>query len=193
MEPKEPLRNSIFIFLLIVLTQCNTRQSASLLSLNADSVAILTKEGSTYVNGNLFSGKLFTLYANKDTSEIRNYVDGKETGEWKEFYENKQLKEIRYFDNGKKQGKYVAWWENGKQKLEYNFLNDEYDGVCREWSSTGMLTKEMNYVAGHESGTERTWFDDGSVKSNYVIKNGRRYGLLGTKNCVNVTDSVFKK
>ena len=25
---------------------------------------------------------------------------------------------------------------------------------------------------------------------NYVIKNNRRYGLLGTKNCINVSDSI---
>ena len=28
-------------------------------------------------------------------------------------------------------------------------------------------------------------------KSNYFIKNDRRYGLLGTKNCENVSDSIF--
>jgi antitoxin component YwqK of YwqJK toxin-antitoxin module len=48
----------------------------------------------------------------------------------------------------------------------------------------------MNYEAGIEVGQQRQWYDDGSVRSNYVMKNGRRFGLLGTKNCINVKDSL---
>jgi hypothetical protein len=35
------------------------------------------------------------------------------------------------------------------------------------------------------------WYDNGKVKSNYRIIEGRRFGLLGTKNCINVSDSIF--
>jgi antitoxin component YwqK of YwqJK toxin-antitoxin module len=51
----------------------------------------------------------------------------------------------------------------------------------------------MNYVMGHESGAQQQFYTDGKIKANYTIIDGRRYGLLGTKNCVNVSDSIFKQ
>jgi len=51
----------------------------------------------------------------------------------------------------------------------------------------------MNYKNGYEDGRQEQYYDNGKVKANYIMMSGRRYGLLGTKNCVNVTDSVFKK
>ena len=81
--------------------------------------------------------------------------------------------------------------ENGNIKFEFHFKDDEYEGICRTWNNKGILTQESNYVAGHEEGAQKAWYDNGKVRSNYVIKAGRRYGLLGTKNCKNVSDSVF--
>jgi antitoxin component YwqK of YwqJK toxin-antitoxin module len=51
----------------------------------------------------------------------------------------------------------------------------------------------LNYQKGHEEGEQKWWYDNGKIKANYIIKDGRRYGLLGTKNCINVSDSIFKK
>ena len=159
---------------------------------NIYGVDIKTYQGITYIRDTAFSGVLYGLFpATKDTMLIKNYVKGRENGEWKEFYENKTLKEIRYFVGGKKEGQYLAWWQNGNKKLDYSFQNNEYQGTCKEWNMQGLLIKEANYEAGHELGTQKTWYDNGKIKANYVIINGRRYGLLGTKNCKNVSDSIF--
>ena len=48
----------------------------------------------------------------------------------------------------------------------------------------------MNYIKGKEVGRQQLWYDDGGVRSNYVMLNNRRYGLLGTKNCVNISDEI---
>jgi hypothetical protein len=29
------------------------------------------------------------------------------------------------------------------------------------------------------------WWENGLIRANYVVKNGRRYGLIGLKLCVN--------
>ena len=47
----------------------------------------------------------------------------------------------------------------------------------------------MNYYNGKEQGSQKVWYNNGKIKSNYVVKDGRRYGLLGTKNCTNVKDT----
>ena len=51
--------------------------------------------------------------------------------------------------------------------------------------------EEFNYKMGREFGSQKVWYLDGKIKSNYIIKNNRRYGLLGTKNCTNVSEEVF--
>ena len=55
----------------------------------------------------------------------------------------------------------------------------------------GKLIEELNYLYGYENGSQKVWYLNGKIKSNYVIKNSRRFGLLGTKNCVNTSEEVF--
>ncbi len=152
------------------------------------------KSGLLIINNHPFTGTLYTLFpGTSDTATLENYQQGKEDGEWKKFYASKKIKETRYFKQGQKIGEYRVWWENGKQQLDYFFDKDEYQGTCQEWNEKGFLNKRMHYVKGHEQGREQWWYDNGKVKANYIILAGRRYGLLGTKNCINVSDSVFKK
>jgi antitoxin component YwqK of YwqJK toxin-antitoxin module len=164
------------------------------ITINSTNNNLKLQNGVMYLGDKLFTGNIFSLYTGSaDTAEITGYKEGREHGIWKKFYEHGLLKEKREFTDGMKTGEYFAWWENGQQQLHYLFKNDEYEGTCREWNSTGSLVKEMNYKKGHEEGPQRWWYDNGKIKANYVITDGRRYGLLGTKNCINVSDSVFKK
>jgi antitoxin component YwqK of YwqJK toxin-antitoxin module len=167
------------------------RENASVLLVSADKLKSVN--GTIYYDDKLFTGTAYSLFpGSKDTAEISSFNNGKEHGTWRRFYESGLKKAQREFNNGNKTGEYLTWWENGKQQLHYQFNNDEYEGVCREWNSEGLLVKEMNYKKGHEEGQQRWWYDNGKIKANYVISDGRRYGLLGTKNCVNVSDSIFK-
>jgi antitoxin component YwqK of YwqJK toxin-antitoxin module len=125
-----------------------------------------------------------------DTASVIFHLNGLEHGEWRKYYPSGQLMEKRYFNKGVKVGVMKNWWENGQLQSEYHFNNGEYDGTCREWNVGGLLIREMNYENGYEQGSQKQWYDNGSYRSNYVIRDGRRYGLLGTKNCVNVSDSL---
>ena len=157
-----------------------------------------TNEGIRYVNGLVhhnnrpFTGTVLTYYpATRDTAEVARYRAGREDDTWRKYYETGELMEERSYTQGKKTGDYLALWPNGNRKLHYRFKDDEYEGTCREWNESGRLVQEMNYVKGHEEGSQKMYYDNGKIRSNYTIIAGRRYGLLGTKNCVNVTDSVF--
>lgn len=157
-----------------------------------DDINLFTKGGITTLNDSIFSGVVIGFHPeSKDTASIRSFVNGKEDGVWKQFYESGNLKESRFFAAGKKTGEYHLWWENGTEKAIYRFENDEYEGESREWNPEGRLIRVMNYKAGYEEGLQQLWYDNGKIKANYQIINGRRFGLLGTKNCVNVKDSIF--
>ncbi|MEJ8818706.1 toxin-antitoxin system YwqK family antitoxin [Lacibacter sp. H407] len=199
MERPVQLHNKIILlYLTISLFGCSTEKKkkeepVSNLFLNMTDARISNRIGIIYFNDQLFSGVVYSLYpSTTDTAASASYLNGKEHGRWVKYYTDGKLFEQRSFDNGKKTGVLETWWPNGTKQTYYLFTNDEYEGTCREWSSDGLLVKEMNYHKGHEEGKQKWWYDNGKIKANYIIKQGRRYGLLGTKNCMNVSDSIFK-
>lgn len=109
----------------------------------------------------------------------------------KKYYPNKQLMEIREFRNNMKNGKQIAYWDNGNMRFEFTAIDDAYEGELKEWDYNGHLFHLGHYKKGQEEGVQKLWYDNGKIRANYVILNGRRYGLLGTKNCKNVSDSIF--
>jgi antitoxin component YwqK of YwqJK toxin-antitoxin module len=192
--PVRFLYNMLSVSILFLFYGCGVHKPVEQKKISITNPGLKRANDIVLYNGMPFTGTVYTLYpGTTDTAIISNYHHGKEDSEWKKFYEKGKLKEKREFDKGRKTGNYIAYWDNGKKQLEYTFKDDEYEGCCREWNRNGMLIKEMNYKKGHEEGSQKVFYDNGNIRSNYMIMNGRRFGLLGTKNCVNVSDSVFKK
>ncbi|CAN5332074.1 hypothetical protein BH09BAC2_BH09BAC2_07760 [soil metagenome] len=192
---EHPALLPIKFIILIFFCSCNAavKETSALPMANSVHAQITNSNGIILSKGKPFTGVLFTLYPEtSDTAAIQQFENGKEDGEWRKYYPDRSIKEIREFLNGYKTGMCRAWWPNGKKMFESRFLNDEYEGAYLEWNMNGLLIKKMNYIAGHEEGNQQWWYDNGKIKANYIIKNGRRFGLLGTKNCVNVSDSIFK-
>ena len=109
----------------------------------------------------------------------------------KKYYENKQLMEYREFRNNMKNGTQIAYWDNGNKRFEYWAKNDAIEGELKEWDYNGKLFHLAHFKNGQEEGEQKLWYENGKIRANYVIIRGKRYGLLGTKNCKNVSDSIF--
>ncbi|MHA8087012.1 toxin-antitoxin system YwqK family antitoxin [Aquirufa sp. Wall-65K1] len=168
-------------------------QSDEEIMVNATQAKTAWVSGRMNVNQQVYTGAIFQIFPNtRDTASIEHYVNGLEDGIWRKYYPSGQLFEIRTYDHGKKTGTYEAWWENGKRMRVFEFENDEYQGLCREWNSEGQLIREMHYDKGHEQGAQKMFYDNGKIRSNYLVLEGRRYGLLGTKNCRNISEKVFR-
>lgn len=90
---------------------------------------------------------------------------------------------IRTYRDGKEEGVHRGWWPNGARKFEYHYHNGIAEGPQREWFDDGNPYTEFNYVAGHESGLQRMWTSYGKLRANYIIRDGRRYGLIGAMGC----------
>ena len=147
------------------------------------------REDTLYYQAKKYSGYAYQLYDARDTALLFGYVDGLEAGAIKKWYPNRQLQELRYYAAGKKNGVHTGWWENGNKKFEFTIVDDFYEGNFKEWNHTGRLIKDFNYVHGQEQGSEKLWWDDGNIRANYVIDNGKKYGLVGLKICRNLYDS----
>lgn len=145
-----------------------------------------------FLNGEKYNGFLYQLSPNgKDTLSIEGFKNGLLSGISKKWFANGQLMEERYFLNGKKNGQQTAYWQNGLKRFEFIAKNDAYEGELKEWGNTGYLYHVGHYVNGQEEGAQKMWYENGKLRANYVILQGKRYGLLGTKNCKNVSDSIF--
>lgn len=153
---------------------------------------IWVKNDTVFMNDKKYSGFICQLYpGTKDTAFIEGYYSGLLSGVCKKWYPNKQLTEERKYTEGKKNGRQLSYWENGKKRFEFIAKNDAYEGELKEWAFDGKLIHLANFVNGQEEGPQQMWYDNGKIRANYVIIKGKRYGLLGTKNCKNVSDSIF--
>jgi antitoxin component YwqK of YwqJK toxin-antitoxin module len=173
---------------------CSGKRLPEIKWYDESSIYLQDNAGVYQVDGKAFSGIVYSLNeSGKDTVAVASFVNGLGDGEWRSYYSNGQLKEKRYFTKGKKEGVLEGWWANGQKRLLYHFKDGEYEGNCRDWNDKGLLVSNMTYRKGYEDGLQQQFYESGKVKANYMMLDGRRYGMLGTKNCVNVSDSIFKK
>ena len=193
--------NKFLILLLIFFSSCKNEEKKISVSNELKKVPLVYKDASNYLfemhqdtlyfNNKKFSGIQYYLYKQGDTAFVKPCLNGLEEGITKKWYFNKQIAEERLYIDGKKEGIHKGWWENGNKKFEFAVSNDEYTNEFKEWNSNGLLVKHFHYKNGQENGSQKLFYENGKIKANYVIMNGKRYGLLGTKNCKNVSDSIF--
>ena len=187
----EQYLNRCSALFLLVIFGCIDLDSKEVKSFNVEIFDFNSKNGIFFKNKTPFTGRVFKLHENGlDTVYIQSYFKGVKNGQFVRFYPKNRIFEKRNYIKGKKEGIHIGYWEDGSLAFEYNLKDDEYNGSLKEWNRNGQIIKSFNYVNGYENGSQKLWFDNGEVRSNYVIKNNRRYGLLGTKNCINVSDSI---
>ena len=106
------------------------------------------------------------------------------------WHDNGRLAEERGFVNGRESGVHRGWWPTGDAHFVYGYRDGLLEGLSREWYPSGALWREQHYSAGHEDGLQRLYWEDGRVRASYVVRDGRRYGLMGAKGCVTKADSA---
>jgi len=145
-----------------------------------------TEKGIFYHHGRPFTGLRMTQFGDGSVQHKTPFRRGLKHGLDSAWYPNGQVKYARMYAMGKKAGVHSMWYDNGVLKSLGTYQNDFYQGNLKEWYPDGNLYRDFNYVDGQEAGLQQMWKSDGRIKANYVVRQGRRYGLTGVKNCVNV-------
>ncbi|MFY0625773.1 MAG: hypothetical protein JXR07_05745 [Reichenbachiella sp.] len=155
-----------------------------------DSTGLELNNGVLYLNGTKFTGK---VYSNSNIRKETNYEKGRKNGLDKRWFPDGSLASERYYSNGLKTGLHRSWWENNKLKFEYHF-NDQgqYHGSITEWYQNGQLAKQFHYINGQEDGPQKLFNPDGKIKANYEVVDGERFGLIGLKKCMTVTNAELE-
>ena len=184
-RPAQLVIKIIMLFFFLSLS-CN-RPNKELRIHYSDSDLNLFKSTVTYQDKPL-SGMVFQNFEGSSTVySTQTYRNGQKNGVWKKYFPSGRLKEVRKYKMGKKEGDFIGYFSNGAHNFIFQFTDGEYNGTNKIWTINGILIEESNFKNGYEDGAQKRWYNNGKVKSNYIIKNNRRYGLLGTQNCVNVS------
>lgn len=185
------MRIHLKYILLLLFFSCREKNTKNQFVLK-DSNGITTVCDIVYYNKQPYNGILLELDpVTGDTLSSQQFSNGQMHGISRKWYANHQLMEFREYKNGRKNGKQIAFWPNGNKRFEFTAKMDACEGEMKEWSINGHLFHLAHYVNGQEEGSQKMWYENGKIRANYVIINGKRYGLLGTKNCRNVSDLIF--
>ena len=150
---------------------------------NYDTALQKTAVGWIY-RGQLFNGYLIESGIDGRILYKLPVINGKEEGEATGWYNTGEKLLARHFRNGNKEGRFEQWWPNGKYRYLFNYTNDQLNGQQLVYYPNGQKRLESNYLHGKEEGIQRSWNQQGSLISNYTIKNNKLYGVIRVKSCM---------
>jgi antitoxin component YwqK of YwqJK toxin-antitoxin module len=173
------------LIVLLVLGACQEKTGVPTIEIPANDTTLVVKEGILFAQNNPYSGFIIDKYPSGILASKNGYLNGKLEGIQEKWFENGTKKELRWYANNHKIGKHEGWYANGQKRFEYFIENDIPIKIHREWYPGGQLYTLFGYnKEGQPEGTQQMWFENGQIKANYVIKNGRRFGLFGAKGCM---------
>lgn len=149
-----------------------------------DDPSLVQMAGALMYEGVPFTGRLVAHHPDGSLQVATEYRDGLRDGTSQGWYANGQRSWTRSYDANREVGTHRGWWEDGGPRFVYRFEGGVLDGEALEWFPDGTMYRAFTYAAGKESGSQRMWYPDGSLRATYVVKDGRRYGLIGSKGCV---------
>ena len=192
------IKNIVFIipFFLLVTSSCteNTARENNL----PKTYAVLISDTSLHlINGILFykdqqpfTGELKEDWANGNLKTAEVFLNGKQHGLSETFYWDGKKESTRWYSNGEKDSIHTGWWENGNKKYEYHFQHGAYNGMFTEWYESGKIIQQVMYARGEEL-YGKGWRENGKLYMNFVMKEGRRYGLNNSNLCYGVKNQVL--
>jgi hypothetical protein len=132
--------------------------------------------------GQLFYGYVQTNFPTGKCQLLQSIYNGKSEGYTKEFFESGHPLSTRYYTAGEKDSVHIGWWDNGNIRFVYHFKNGNYHGSFEEFYTNGKPLKKILYNNGIDS-CGWGWRENGKPFMNYVLKDGRRFGLMNAQLC----------
>ena len=190
------INRRLTVLIVAVFAACSTSEEVAsdlvnpMEEVRAGSEELLRKGAVLFYRDAPLNGFVLDYYEDGNLKSKTTYIKGKKHGTSHHRYQNGSIKEIREYAENNKVGYHRGYWPNGNLKFTYHFKDGMHHGVAREWFVHGQMFKQFNFVEGREDGSQKMWTEDGAIRANYVVKDGRRYGLIGLKNCKSVSDET---
>ncbi len=159
---------SLISFLTLItffnIASCNLMPESKVVS-DTDAALTMTDDSLFYYQGNLFSGTIVAYHSNDNLKYSREYKEGKEDGTQKGFH------------------------FNGNLSYQYTSIKGKWQGEYQEYFPSGDIQIYKIYEDGKAIKT-RIRDINGKVLANYVWKNNRYFGYLGSSTCISVLNEI---
>ena len=178
------LRKILLAFFL--LSSCNVQDSPKIklhiFSITVSDTALHLINGELFYENQPFNGELKELWPNQKIKSLERYSNGKQQDLSETFYPNGDRESTRWYSKGEKDSVHMGWWENGNKKYEYHFSKGLYNGMFTEWYQSGKMIQQVMYANGKDL-YGKGWRENGKLYMNFVMKDGRRYGMNNSNLC----------
>ncbi|NOT76157.1 MAG: hypothetical protein HOP08_14615 [Cyclobacteriaceae bacterium] len=175
-------RTVCLLVMLLWMTHCSNTMSPGTTAVNKNNPELQQQGKFLMYHDKLFSGLVTEFY---ETGEIRSqsrYEEGLLHGETLTWYLSGVKESSRLYSQGEKEGIHQGWWPNGNQRFEYQFAEGQYHGTFKEWYENGKPLHLFTYADGKEV-SAIGWRDNGKTYINFMVRNGRKYGLTNARLC----------
>ena len=141
--------------------------------------------GVLHHEGTPFTGYLIEQ-ADQQLFRKTHYQRGKRHGNASAWYPDGRLAYEKWFRNGNREGLHKGYWPSGQLQFEYRYKNDLFEGEQVGYYKNGQRSELRHYHLGYEEGAQSAWDGEGRLTSNYTVREGKRYGIVGRFDCITV-------
>ena len=93
-------------------------------------------------------GQATFYYKEGPKQSERFFVNGKESGDYKEWYPNSHVKAEGQMKSAKKEGDWKYYYSNGKLRMDGNYLDDNKNGDWKIYTISGQYYLKYSYEKG---------------------------------------------
>lgn len=109
------------------------------------------------LNGEIYTGKIFSNHPN-GTIEFEGQIkNGKEEGNWKFYHDNGAIKNTVEYISGLPNGKDLTYFSNGTLREEKYYLNGKLEGEYKLWYDKDKLDVTGSFKSGKKHGEWRKY------------------------------------
>ncbi len=176
--------------MLVLALALTCHAAARALTVREDHPALHTENGLLTLNGQPFTGEVLGRWPGGAPHTRTGYDAGQRHGIALAWHPGGELAEVRFYTHGGKSGIHRGWHPNGRRSFQLVF-NDSgvYHGIIRRWYDSGRPEALFHYENGYEQGLQQGWRENGDPYANFVMKDGRRYGLFNPKLCFGLDEN----
>lgn len=179
-------KSSVYI-LLILFVSCGI-DSEPVISILTNNPKLRRAENTVYYDGKRFTGVVRTSIDDKLNELFMEVKNGLMDGKYQEWNSDHIIQSDRRYKKGVEHGLQKGFHHDGTLSYEYNCYEGERVGDYKEYYPNGNLHIYKYLEDGKEIKTKINDLE-GKVIANYVLKDGRYYGLMGSSSCYSVLDA----
>lgn len=140
---------------------------------------ITSEKWQTFLVG--YTGYLEVPHMNGSVNALIKYKNGLRDGPFYIWSKSNNLISYSNYIDGKLEGYKYDWYDSGVLASEEYNMKGIRENTYSVYSSKGELEAEIEYINGEIKSEKR--FLKGVIQTNYVIRDGHKYGIIGSGYC----------